>query len=80
MTLNSFSMCNQHAAVPMITHNNLLLMKAIKKETILKLTVGRFGLKILLTPEALMPRKIVSIKIKISQVNNMWKECLLLYG
>ena len=65
MTLNLFSMCNQHPAVAMITHNNLLLMKAIKKETILKLIVGTFGLKIVLTPEAPMPHKIVSIKIKI---------------
>ena len=65
MTLNLFSMCSQHAAVAMITHNNLLLMKAIKKETNLKLIVGTFGLKIVLMPEAPMPRKIVSIKIKI---------------
>ena len=58
-------MCNQHAAVAMITHNNLLLMKAIKKETILKLIVGTFGLKIVLTLEAPIPPKIVSIKINI---------------
>ena len=40
-------MCSQHAAIAVITHNNyLLLMKEMKKETILKLFVGTSSLKI----------------------------------
>ena len=62
--LNLFSMRSQHAAIAMITYNNLLLMEAMKKETILKLFVGTSGLKIVLT-KAPMPRKNVSIKIEI---------------
>ena len=62
--LNLFSMRSQHAAIAMITHNNLLLMKATKKETILKLFVGTSGLKIVRT-KAPMPGKNVSIKIEI---------------
>ena len=38
--LDLFSMSSQHAAIATITHNNnLLLMKEMKKETILKLSV-----------------------------------------
>ena len=58
---------HQHAAIAMITHNNLLLMKAIKKEIILKLFVGMPGLKIV-PSKAPMPCKNVSIKIEIQQV------------
>ena len=61
--LTLFSKRNQHAAIAMITRNNLLLMKAMKKKTILKF-VRTFGLKIVpaLAP---MPHKYVSIKIEI---------------
>ena len=59
-----FSMRSQHAAIAMIIHNNLWLMKEMKKETILKLFVGTSSLKIVPT-EAPMPRKNVSIKIEI---------------
>ena len=52
--LNLFSMRSQHAAIAMITHDNLLLMKAMKKETI--------------PTEAPTPCKNVSIKIEIWQV------------
>ena len=57
-------MRSQHAAIAMITQNNLLVMKEMKKETILKLFVGMSSLKIVQT-EAPMPRKNVSIKIEI---------------
>ena len=42
-------MRSQHPAIAMITHNNLLLMKEMKKETILKLFVGTSSLKIVPT-------------------------------
>ena len=61
-------MRSQHAAIAMITQNNLLVMKEMKKETILKLFVGTSSLKIVQT-EAPMPRKNVSIKIEIWQVS-----------
>ena len=66
--LDLFSMHSQHTAIAMITHNNLLLMKEMKKETILKLFVGTSSLKIVPT-EAPMPPKNVSIKIDIWQVS-----------
>ena len=64
--LDLFSMHSQHAAIAMITHNNLLLIKQkeMKKESILKLFVGMSSLKIVPT-EAPMPHKNVSIKIEI---------------
>ena len=61
--LNLFSMRSQHAAIAMITHN-LLLMKVMKKKTILKLFVGTSGLKVVPT-KAPMPCKNVSIIIEI---------------
>ena len=68
LSLDLFSMRSQHAAIAMITHNNLLLMKEMKEETILKLFVGMSGLKIVPT-KAPMPRKNVSIKNEILQVS-----------
>ena len=61
-------MRSQHAAIAVIIHNNLWLMKEMKKETILKLFVSTSSLKIVPT-EAPMPRKNVSIKIEIWQVS-----------
>ena len=55
-------MRSQHAAIAIITQNNLLLMKEMT--TILKLFVGTSSLKIVST-EGPMPRKNASIKIEI---------------
>ena len=62
--LNLFSLHSQHTAIATITHNDLLLMKAMKKEINLKLFVSTSGLKIVPT-KAMMLRQNVSIKIEI---------------
>ena len=59
-------MRSQHAAIAMITHNNLLLMKEKKKETILKLFVGTSSLKIVPSKAPIASQECtVSIKIEI---------------